>query len=96
MSAHYKPDIRPGYYVTEGSRDERVISVTKEYALLRPADAGARDMQDTLVPLEDLYAKVGKVDFGISPGELDTAVGNGPNGNQRKKLVDLGPNDQIR
>lgn len=94
MSAQFKPDIMPGYYVTEGSRVERVISVAKEYAVLRPVGVGALDKQDTLVPLDDLYAKIGNVDFGISPGEPDTAVENGPKGNQRKKLIDLGLNDQ--
>lgn len=94
MSAQFKPDIIPGYHVTEGNRVERVIAVTKEYAVLRPVGVGALDKQDTLVPLDDLYAKIGNVDFGISPGEPDTAVGNGQKGNQRKKLIDLGLNDK--
>lgn len=51
MSAQIKPNILPGYLVTEGSRVERVISVMKDHVLLRPIHAAADDMQDVMVRL---------------------------------------------
>lgn len=96
MSAQIKPNILPGYLVTEGSRVERVISVMKDHVLLRPIHAAADDMQDVMVPLEHLYAKLGAVDFGISPGDPDEVGNNRAIGRGRTKFNDLKSEDQFQ
>lgn len=96
MTEQIKPTIYPGYLVTEGNRVEQVVSILKDHVILRPIHAAARDMLDVMVPLDDLYSKLDKVDFGISPGDPHQVGDNRSVGRRRTKFNDLATDDQFQ